>query len=409
MLAPRRFAVTLPLLALCLGAGCGAKSGLEVPEPARDPDAGVPCFEVPIDGGPIDVELGTRPRLARADILFLIDVTASMRDEIREIQNRLRDRIAPAIEAEIPDTRIGVATFSDFPVDPYGVPGDSPFTLLSPITDDLADVQVALDAIEIQNGLDDPEAQVEALYQTATGAGLGGYVLPGFGCPMGGFGYPCFRNDALPIVLLFTDEVFHNGPDGANPYASLITPRPHTYDEAAAALEMTGIRVLGFDSGGGVAKANLARVATDTGAVDQAGAPLVFDIGESGQRLGRGVITAMETFADSAIFDVSFSVRDAEGGDGVDATTFIESVTPVRAEPMDGIEGIDLGTGRFLGVRAGTNLVYELRVRGDATVPGREPKRFRVAIDFEDENGVPLGTQIIELVIPGIDGEGCEG
>lgn len=393
--------------ALFVALGCGAKSGLEVPEVENDADAGLPCFEVPIDGGPIDVELDTRPRFARADIVFLIDVTASMRDEINEVQDRLRDKIAPAIEAQIPDTQIGVATFADFPVEPYGAPGDSAFSLLTPITDNLSEVQAALDAIEIQNGIDDPESQVEALYQTATGEGLGGFVLQSFGCPMGGSGYPCFRADSIPVVLLFTDQVFHNGPGGSAPYSSILSPSPHSYEEARDALLAKGIRVIGLESGGGVATEDLRTVARDTGAVDDGNNPLVFDIGRKGQRLGNGVITAMQTFADSAVFDVRFVVRDGDPGDGTDATTFIESVTPVRAEPMDGIEGIDTENGVFLGVEAGTNLIYELRVSSGATVPGPEPKRFVVAIDFIDENGVPLGTRTIELVIPAADGEGC--
>ena len=32
-------------------------------------------------------------------------------------------------------------------------------------------------------------------------------------------GYPCFRPGALPIVLIFGDNVFHNGPGGSQPYS----------------------------------------------------------------------------------------------------------------------------------------------------------------------------------------------
>ena len=34
----------------------------------------------------------------------------------------------------------------------------------------------------------------------------------GAGCPANTFGYPCFRDDAIPIVVLFTDDPMNNGP-----------------------------------------------------------------------------------------------------------------------------------------------------------------------------------------------------
>ena len=234
---------------------CGAKTGLEIPDAQLDAsmdatlDAGLPCVEIPFDGGPVDLNVQTEAQLARADIVFLIDTTASMRDEINQIRGRLRDRLAPAIEAEIPDTQIGVATFEDFPVEPYGSDGprpDSPFRMLLPVTDDISQVQAAVNGIDLGNGVDDPESQVEALYQIATGEGLGSYIPASFGCPMGGSGYPCFRFDALPVVLLFTDQVFHNGPGGSRPYDNRLIPTPHTYNEAVLALNRLDIRVIGF-------------------------------------------------------------------------------------------------------------------------------------------------------------------
>ncbi|MCA9300719.1 MAG: hypothetical protein KDA28_16735, partial [Phycisphaerales bacterium] len=258
-----------------------------------------------------------------------------------------------------------------------------------------------------RNGLDDPESQVEALYQLATGAGLGGFVPPSFGCPMGGRGYPCFREEALPIVLLFTDERFHNGPGGTFAYPSILSPAPHTYDEMSGALASLDLRVLGFDSGAGTASPDLIAVATDSGAVDAEGEPLVFDIGEEGQRLSTTVVDAMKRFANGVVFDVRSVVRDPDPDDGVDATEFIDAVRPLRAEPMTGIERIDEASGRFLGVKAGTRLVYQLTVVPGAVVPGAKTKRFRVNIVFFDEGGARIGNRLVELVIPGDDEQGC--
>ena len=413
------------MLFAIVATGCGAKTGLQTPDASLDagvdagPDASIPCIEVPPDGGLIEVPLELETELNRADLVFLIDTTASMQEEIDQIRDRLRDQLAPAIDEEIPDAQFSVATFADFPVMPYGDPEDRPFTMMLPMTGDLSRVQGAVNSIELSNGRDEPESQVEALYQTATGDGLGPWVPTSFGCPMGGRGYPCFRGDALPVILLFTDAPFHNGPpaDPSDPDGPLtnmytagdILPAPHTYFEAVDALNDIGVRVIGFDSGDGGPAQHLRRIATDTGALDESGAPLVFDIGRRGESLGTGVIEAMKTFADAVIFDVDAIVQDPVPGDGVDVTDFVEAVVPSRAIPMDGIDSIDEEAGVFRGVRSGTTVVFQLRIRNDAVVPGPTARRFQLEIIFRGDGRTRLGRRIVEIVIPGLDGEGCEG
>lgn len=408
------------ILAAALAGGCGAKTGLALPDAAMDagtdagPDASVPCIEVPPDGGLIEIPLETETRLGRADVLFLIDTTASMQDEIDQIRDKLRDSISAAIDNEIPDAQLAVATFADFPVPPYGDAEDRAFTMMLPMTDELSRVQAAVNSIELANGRDEPESQVEALFQVATGDGLGPWVPASFGCPMGGRGYPCFRDDALPIVLLFTDAPFHNGPPSAggaptNAYmAGDILPPPHTYSEAVEALSRLGVRVIGFDSGDGGGAPHLRQLATDTGALDEGGAPLVYDIGRRGEGLGTGVVDAMKTFADAVVFDVDAIVQDPVPGDGVDVTEFVDAIVPVRAIPMDGIDSIDIEASAFRGVRSGTTVVFQLLIRNDAIVPGPTARRFQLEIIFRGDGRTRLGRRIVEIVIPGLDGEGCE-
>ena len=75
-------------------------------------------------------------------------------------------------------------------------------------------------------GSDGPESYVPALYSTATGMGLTWPtgMIPGRTCEMipdetgPRRGYPCFRPGALPIILLFGDANFHNGPGAMYAY-----------------------------------------------------------------------------------------------------------------------------------------------------------------------------------------------
>lgn len=410
---PRLLAIALFMLNI----SCGAKTGLPTPEDNIVTDSGTPdlvdaarpnaCIEVPIDGSPIDVDLNVDAEVGRADVVFLIDTTSSMQDEIQRIRDTLRDVLVPGIRQQIPDANFSVATFADFPVDSYGAPEDRPFEMLLPLTSDIVEVQGAVNSISLSDGADAPESQVEALYQLATGAGLGSFVPPNAGCPRGGRGFACLRNDALPVVLLFTDDEFHNGPGGSNPYVG-ISPTPHTYLDTVLELRALDAHVIGFDSGGGAARPNLERIALDTNALDASRDPLVYDIGQRGERLSDGVISAIRTFAGTVLFDIDAVASDPDPGDGFDATSFVDAIEALSAAPEDGVERIDADTQTFIQVQPGTNLKFRIRVKADAVVPGATARRFRLRITYRGNKQTRIGSETIELVIPGADGSGCE-
>lgn len=416
----------LALLACAaLGAGCGAMTGLPLPSETFDAgvdahvdagvdaavDAAVPCIDIPLDGGPVNAALRLEAQVGRADVVFLVDVTSSMTAEIDQIRARLRDMIAPAIRTAIPDSQLAVATFADFPVDPYGVNGvDRPFELMSPSSGDIARTQAAVDAITLGNGLDLPEAQVEALYQIATGAGLSPYIAPSGGCPAGGFGYACVRRDALPVVLVFTDAPMHNGPNPIDRQAystAFLGVRPHSFDEAVGALQMIGARAIGFDSGRGDGAPDLRTLAVRTGTVDGTGAPLVYDIGMNGERLSQEVVGAIRTFATTVVQDVDAVIRDADATDGVDARQLVAEVQPVSALPMSGIGSIDLANDRFVRVVAGTVLTFRLVIRPGIVVPGPQPRFVRAEIVFRGNGRTRLGSEFVSLLVPAADGRTC--
>jgi hypothetical protein len=187
-----------------------------------------------------------------------------------------------------------------------------------------------------------------------------------------------------------------------------ISPAPHAYGQALAALRERDIRVIGFDSGDGSARSDLATVATDTGAVGTDGRPLVFDVGRRGERLGTEVIGAIELFASAIVFDVDALLVDPDPRDEIDPRDFVEAVIPLSASPPDGIESIDVEAGVFRGVISGTDLLFQLRLRNDAIVAGPTARRFRLEIVFRGDERTRLDRRIIEIVIPGADGTGCD-
>ncbi|GAB4214492.1 MAG: hypothetical protein OHK0013_39200 [Sandaracinaceae bacterium] len=318
-----RAAVGLALAAL---SGCGAKTGLEVPDAAIDAavdasrprDAGPPrqCIEVPPDETRVLASLTLPANLRVADVMFVIDSSASMRDEIDGVRRGLRDRVVPGVRALIPDAAFGVALFGEFPVQPHAREGSDvgPYLLRTPITNDVGRIEVALEGTPVWGNLDDPEASVEAVYQVATGEGLAPWIPASLGCAGGGTGGACFRSDSFHVVLLVTDAPMHNGPPTVPPFAPYeFEPAPHTYAEALAALRAVDAIVVGLgatDSLRPSALPHLQALARDSGAVDGAGNPLAFDIGGAGDGIGEQVVRAIQRLAEGVPLEVDAIVED---------------------------------------------------------------------------------------------------
>lgn len=171
--------------------GCGAKTGLHDHEASP---AGCVDVDPASRAGAYDAEVSVR--LRAADVVFVLDCTGSMAAVIGDLQRGLASTIVPGAVSAIPDVRFGVVVFSDLPYTLLPSPDDEPFTLLQRVTDDVDAIQSVLDDLPGRSGGDEPEALVEALYQVATGEGLGEYIEPAPPCAPDERGAPCFRDDA---------------------------------------------------------------------------------------------------------------------------------------------------------------------------------------------------------------------
>jgi hypothetical protein len=92
------------------------------------------------------------------DVLFLIDATGSMEDEIAKLKASLL-QISARIDAlpERPDVRFGMVTYRDR--------GDAYVTRVSDFTPDVGAFQAELEQVYAQGGGDDPESLNEALHR----------------------------------------------------------------------------------------------------------------------------------------------------------------------------------------------------------------------------------------------------
>jgi hypothetical protein len=365
------------------------------------------CVELPPEEPPRFVDAEFVVRVGTADILFLIDATGTMSDEISQLSESLRDVLFPQIVETIPNVHFSVAEFGDFPVVPYGEPIDIPFRLRQRSVSDVDAAAEAVDGIRGFWGRDVPESHVEALYQTATGDGSGAWIPP-TRCAEGTVGYPCFREDGSRIILLFTDAPMHNGPGDSAPYdTSLIAPAPATYDMAISAIRDIGAKVVGLYSGGEFIHRgldDLNRVARDSGAVTTAGDPIVFDIGSNGERLDSGVVRALERLVGDVPIDVDLVVED-DDDDGVDALELVSFVETTGAIPAEDAQ--DLGDG-YGSVRPGARVGFRVWLTNDEIERGPEPVSYSLTMVLRGDGVTRLVTRTVEVVIPSWADEGCE-
>jgi len=194
------------------------------------------------------------------DVVFVVDVSGSYADDIATLQ-RQASGIVDALVARGLDVQFGVTEFADFPLTPYGDAGDTAFRRLTRITGDKATVVSGINALRLKSGRDEPESQLEALYQVATGKGRdinsdGSYNAAAGDISAQPVGW---RTGAAKVILFATDARFHDADTEAGyPGAGFAV--------TIAALKAQGIKVIALQSGAtGSAAADIARLVNATG------------------------------------------------------------------------------------------------------------------------------------------------
>ncbi|UJR85781.1 hypothetical protein [Sandaracinus amylolyticus] len=400
---------------------------------------------LPFNAPPVTRTLVFGTEIRSADVFFLFDTTGSMGGTLQNAKDTVTEPttgIVDRVRASIPDTWFGGGQHDDLPFSTWGAPPDDvAFGLASTMTSVDADVQSAIDGISIHSGIDPPEAQVPALHALFSGLGgtwehrgpLGGvsiYTLPAYGaaCSGGRWGAACFRPDALPIVVHFTDRCAHGGPPGedlvhCNPYTG-VTPALPVWQDAVDVMNERGARYVGVNAGAASCEGPTApngvstcyfmrRTAEATRSVDLGGRPLVYDLPNESSRdaFVDTVVDAIDTIRSSVPFDVGTSVR-GEPHPLADAARFVKRRTPgCRATPAidpcweapegtehdDAVAGTDAST--FFSVVPGTQVTFVVTFRNDFFEGSTQSELFIAHIEVRAGTAV-LDEREVYVIVP---------
>lgn len=149
-------------------AGLLGATGTAIDNPASIfADGDYPGFDLPVPSASFPASAR-----ARVDLIFVIDTTFSMQDDIDQAKASAT-QIVQNISSTALDYRVAIVDFRDFPEDPYGEAGDYPFHDVLPFSCSASRIIDGINSLELGNGGDLPEAVYSGLMHAIDSESLG--------------------------------------------------------------------------------------------------------------------------------------------------------------------------------------------------------------------------------------------
>lgn len=374
-----------------VAAGTDARNPHESPRTRGDFVFLVPYQE---DPDPTQDTLSFSTDIQFADVYFLMDTTGSMGGAIGGLQAALTGTIIPGIDTAIADVQFGVGRFDDYPFGGYGGGADVAYQNLLHMTASATDAQTAVNTMFALGGGDGPESHVPALHAVATGCGDGSVPADAACGDPALIGYPHFRAGAVPIIVLFSDAWFHNGPSGYA-YGTIAGVTPPTYAQTVDALNAIHARVIGVNSSS--ARSDMEQIGRDTGTVDASGTPFVYD---QGGDFGNLVVEAVMAVAHGVPMDIAARAVD-DPTDEVDAMLFIDRIVPATTAADPCASGLTVEGDAFIDVLPGTMVCFDIfAARNETVEPTTEPQIYMATVQVWGDDVTVLDERNVYFLIP---------
>ena len=369
---------------------------------------------------PTDDDLDFKTKLNAVDLYVLLDRSGSMSTEITNVKNNLSTVVAnlrcqPAGNGVppncIPDLWAGAATIGyagsgaaafqhhvDIQPTPNfsGLPTSEPAGCCNePLTyAAYTSLTNTPSAVYFFNGV------VARPTCAGSPADAGGYAT---------FGFPCFRQGALPVVMMATDEAPINGAQ-VHTIPSWASVVPYYVNIGARF-----IGILGSDVEANTAN-NLRLMATDTGAVDAANgnAPLVFD--GAGAGASAAIQAGVLALANGLPIDINAVTADVvQPGETVDAiVSFVDHIETLQLGNAqcanmltDTDTNADTYKDKYIDVRTGTPVCWKVVSKPNTTVPATQsPQLYRATITVFGDGITQLDQRDVFFLVPPVPLDG---
>lgn len=383
-----------------------------------DPGSKIPAgmyFVVLPYGAPEEVSrvLDFTTNINRVDVAILQDVSGSMDGEIANLKGGIKEKIIKAIRNKVVDSGFGLLHFQDWVEDPTKV-----VWVDQAITTEIEVAAASVDKIPATYGGTEPQS--ESLYQAATGAGLHAQIMemgmvsasidiPKADCTgkEGTIGGMCFRDKALPIMIMITDEAWEE--IGIWPSTTKWNVNPpyemgHYKENAIAAMNDINAKFIGIESNGSgstTCKKDFEMISEQTGSMDVNGKYFNFTINTDGTGLSDTIADAVASMTTALEMDVKTDAASDETCDNKSVALFLVGSTPVEGNPINGYKSKDETT--FFGVQPGTEVTFDLKFKNDfcKNTTGA-PKTYKAKIRVLGE-GSFLSSRDVQIIIPAME------
>ncbi|HTJ47543.1 MAG TPA: hypothetical protein VL463_35835 [Kofleriaceae bacterium] len=355
---------------------------------------------------PTDEDLAFATKLQKVDLYVILDRSGSMSSAISNVKANLT-QVVTDLKTTIPDLWAGAATM--------GYSGSTGGEAFHHLYDIQPNPNFSGMPITEPNGCC-TEDETFSLYATISGNGTASTPTCGIqtvaarstcsGSPAqvagyNTFGYPCFRQGALPVIILATDE---------GPLTGADTNHCPDWDSVVKSLyQNTKARVVGVDANPNTTTDNdLKKLATDTGAVDSnnGNAPLVF--AGQGTNAAQAIENGILKLANGLPLDMN-AVPTDDTADAVDALAaffdHLETLQLGTPQCANGLNDVDSNgdsfKDKYLQVTTGTPVCWKVFSKMNTTVPATDkPQLYKAFVTVYGDGITALSTRNVWFLVP---------
>jgi hypothetical protein len=378
------------------------------------------------------LQFGTE--IQKLDFVISLDLSGSMSYARDNLKQDIVNVVINGIKGVVPDPAFSISSFASIE--------GSPYFMDQTITKDSTAVYNAVHALG-QEGGGEIESQYEAMYQAVTGAGFEGDLLratfdfdkwlpdePFYriysevridsqNCTgqLGTIGGACFREHALPVVMLVTDEQLYDiNKDWVSDTQGGITKlrykwresKPdegHYEDEVIAAFNEINAKFIGvIGSGlGGLLmdiEKRMKNIAdgTKSKGIDE-NKYFIYEVGFFGTGLSDDIVGAVDDILHNIQMDIDTENESVTNIHTIDTTQFIKSVTASHSDPPEAYESkVD---NKFFKVKPKTDLFFDVVFENTIFEPATTQNTlFRAKIHVFGEGAI-LDTREVYIIVPG--------
>ena len=216
------------------------------------------------------------------------------------------------------------------------------------------------------------------------------------------FGWACFVDGRVPIIVLASDATWYNGPAPGSPSDGA----QHLYADLLAGMHAHGGYFIGIDVGDlSDTLANATMLARDTGTLDGSGNPVVFNPGSAGLAgVANDIVNAVVTIAGETNQDITTRTdpdpTETRLPAGHTTRDFIRAVTPDHASPEAPTGYARKDTTTFFGVDPATIVYFDVDFYNDFQLPIPTAQLFRATIQVLGRAGSIVDHRDVFMIVP---------